>query len=92
MINLEDLIETKQSEYVLLLSEKDAELEYLKNEKIHLKETVEILRSDRIRDQQMICQLQNNCSLIEARFETSNIRSKDNTFMSLETEKMRAQV
>jgi hypothetical protein len=92
MINLEDLIETKQSEYVLLLTEKDAELELLKNENIHLKETVEILRSDRIRDQQMICQLQNNCSLIEARFETSNVRSRDNTFMSFETQKMRAQV
>lgn len=92
MVNLEDLIETKQSEYVLLLTEKEAQIEFLKNENINLKETVEILRSDRIRDQQMICQLQNNCSLIEARFESSNVRSKDNTFLTLENEKMRAQV
>jgi hypothetical protein len=89
---LEDLIETKQSEYVLLLTAKEVELESLKNENVNMKETIETIRADRIRDQQFICQLQNNCTLIEARLESSNIGSKDNTAINIEYEKRRAQV
>jgi chromosome segregation ATPase len=92
IINMNDLIETKQSEYILLLTEKEAQLESANNEIINLKETIEILRTDRMRDQQFISQLQNNCTLIEARLDASNIKSKDNTFVNLDNEKVRAQV
>jgi hypothetical protein len=75
----EDLVINKQNEYLILLSDKDRELDDLKRENGLLKDTLHLTKGDRVKDHQFINQLQNEIGFMSSRMDLlteTNVKGK----------------
>jgi hypothetical protein len=86
MSNMEDLIQVKQQEFIFLLEDKEKENLILSAELLQLKSQFDLGKTDRIKDQKINLELQNenyllNAKLNEYKNHLDSIRGKvDNNY------------
>ncbi len=60
-------LEMKQNEFGFLIESKDQQINFLQNETLRLKDNLENLRRDRLRDQKLITDFESEISFLSSR-------------------------
>jgi phage shock protein A len=79
MENMEKTLEIKQSEYSFLLDSKDQEIKFLQDEILKMNETMEVVKRDRLRDQKVINDYENELNHLTSRVQEIGDKTSEST-------------